>query len=159
MFPARVLVAMDGTAEAVPALEAAVDLSGGTGSELHLVHVVSTVPKMPYPGVAAQKKSAAYLEQRRLGGLRLLEYQAGRANDLGGVVTATHYREGVPEKEVLALARDLDAGIVITGGHKRPWFGRIFGAGFSTRILRRADRPVLVVGQSEPRRGSRHAAA
>ena len=159
MFPAKVLVAMDGTAEAVPALEAAVDLSSGTGSELHIVHVVSTVPMMPYPGVAAQKKSEAYLEQRRLGGLRLLEHQARRARDLGGDVAATHYREGVPEKEVLALARKLDAGIIVTGGQKRPWFERIFGAGFSTKVLRRADRPVLVVGRSEPRRGPQHAAA
>ncbi len=147
MFPTKILVAVDGTPGAVPALEAAVDLSGGTGSELHLVHVVSTVPMMPYPGVAAQKKSGAYLEQRRLGGLRLLDYQAGRANDLGWVVTATHYREGVPEREVLKLGKDLDAGIIITGGQKRPWFERIFGAGFSTKLLRRADRPVLVVGQ------------
>lgn len=154
MFPTKILVAMDGTAEAVPALEAAVDLSSGTGSELHMVHVVSTVPMMPYPSVAAQKKSDAYLEQRRLGGLRLLEYQAGRANDLGWVVAATHYREGVPEREVLKLAEDLDAGIIVTGGHKRPWFERIFGAGFSTRVLRRADRPVLVVG----RRGSQASA-
>ena len=83
MFPAKVLVAMDGSPEAIPALEAAVDLASGTGSELHVVHVVSTVPMMPYPGVAAQKKSDAYLERRRLGGLRLLEYQAGRVRDLG----------------------------------------------------------------------------
>ena len=159
MFPAKVLVAIDGTAEAAPALEAAVDLAGGTGSELHLVHVVSTVPMMPYPGVAGQRKAEAYLEQRRLGGLRLLEYQAGRARDLGWSVAATHYKEGVPEREVLELGKGLDAGIIVTGGQKRPWFARIFGAGFSTKVLRRADRPVLVVGQREPRRGSQHAAA
>ena len=147
MFPAKVLVAVDGSVESVPALEAAVDLSSGTGSELHIVHVVSTVPTMPYPGVAGQKKSEAYLEQRRLGGLRLLEYQARRVRDLGWVVAATHYKEGVPEKEVLKLGEELDAGIIVTGGRKRPWYERIFGAGFSTRVLRRADRPVLVVGQ------------
>lgn len=154
MFPAKILVATDGSAEAVPAVGAAVDLSVGTGSELHIVHVVSTVPILPYPGVAGQRKSEAYLEQRRLGGLRLLEYQAGRARDLGGEVKATHYREGVPEKEVLKLGRDLDAGMIVTGGQKRPWFERIFGAGFSTKVLHRADRPVLVVGQ----RGSRNSA-
>lgn len=151
MFPAKILVAMNGEAEAIPALEAAVDLSGGTGSELHIVHVVSTVPQMPYPGTAAMKKSAAYLERRRLDGLRLLEYQAGRARELGWGVAATHYREGVPEKEVLKLGEELDAGLIVTGGRKRPWFERVFGAGFSTTVLRRADRPVLVVGQ----RGSR----
>ena len=147
VFPAKVLVAMDGSPEAVPALEAAVDLASGTGSELHVVHVVSTVPMMPYPGVAAQKKSDAYLEQRRLGGLRLLEHQAGRVRDLGWAVAATHYREGVPEREVLKLGDELDAGIIVTGGQKRPWFVRIFGRGFSSKVLNRANRPVLVVGK------------
>lgn len=151
MFPAKVLLAVDGSAEAVPALGAAVDLASGTGSELHIVHVVSTVPTMPYPGVRGQEKSEAYLEQRRLGGLRLLEYQSGRVRDLGWAVAATHYREGVPEREVLDLGREIDAGIIVTGGQKRPWFERIFGAGFSTKVLRRADRPVLVVGKGGSR--------
>jgi nucleotide-binding universal stress UspA family protein len=33
------------------------------------------------------------------------------------------------------------------GERRRPWFERIFGAGFSEVVLRRADRPVLVVGR------------
>ena len=146
MFPAKILVAMNGSAEAIPALEAAVDLSSGTGSDLHIVHVVSTVPELPYPGVGTKDKSEALLEQRRLGGFRLLEYQAKRAEDLGGSVAATHYREGSPEKEILKLGGELDAGLIVTGGRKRPWFERIFGAGFSTKVFRRSDRPVLVVG-------------
>ena len=151
MFPTRVLVAINGSAEAIPTLEAAVDLSIGTGSELHIVHVVSTVPELPYPTVGTRNKSEAFLEQRRLGGLRLLEYQTKRVEDLGGSVAAAHYREGTPEKEILKLGGELDAGLIVTGGRRRPWFERIFGAGFSTKVLRRANRPVLVVGQRESR--------
>lgn len=149
MFPAKILVATDGTTEAVPALEAAVDLANGTGSELHVVHVVSMVPELPYPRVAMKERSEAFLEQRRLGGLRLLEHQVGRVEDLGGSVEATHYREGSPEEEVVKLGRELGAGLIVTGGRRRPWFERIFGAGFSTTVLRKANRPVLVVGKQE----------
>ena len=45
MFPTKILVATDGSEEAVPALEAAVELANGTGSELQIVHVVSTKPE------------------------------------------------------------------------------------------------------------------
>ena len=147
MFPESILVATDGTGEAAPAIEAAVDLANGTGSELQLVHVVPTTPELPYPKAMAKERSEAFLEQRRLGGLRLLENQVRRVEDLGGSVAASHYREGSPEKEVLRLGKELDAGLIVTGGHKRPWFERIFGAGFSTTVLRKADRPVLVVGR------------
>jgi nucleotide-binding universal stress UspA family protein len=62
-------------------------------------------------------------------------------------VEASHYREGNPEKEVVKLGREIGAGLIVTGGERRPWFVRIFGSGFSSKVLRKADRPVLVVGK------------
>lgn len=153
MFPAKILVATNGSREAVPAVEAAVDLANGTGSELQVVYVVSTLSGPPYSSVANTERGDAFLEQKRLAGLRLLEDQARRVEELGGSVAASHYREGSPEKEVLKLGKELDAGLIVTGGNRRPWFERLFGAGFSTTVLRKADRPVLVVGE-RGRKGS-----
>jgi nucleotide-binding universal stress UspA family protein len=48
---------------------------------------------------------------------------------------------------VVRLGREIGAGLIVTGGRRRPWFVRIFGPGFSTKILRKADRPVLAVGK------------
>lgn len=149
MFPTRILVATNGSREAEPALEAAVDLASGTGSELEMVYVVSTVTGPPHPSAGAGVSKEAYMERKRLLGFRLLEDQTRRVEDLGGSVAASHYREGKPEKEVVELAREIDAGLLVTGGNRRPWFARIFGAGFSTTVLRKADRPVLVVGKRE----------
>jgi nucleotide-binding universal stress UspA family protein len=147
MFPTRILLATDGSRGASLAMEAAVEVSNGTDSELHVVHVVSTVPELPYPRAVAKERSEAILELRRLHGLRLLEVQARRIEELGGSVATTHYREGKPEKEVILLGRELDVGLIITGGRRRHWFERIFGAGFSEIVSRRADRPVLSVGR------------
>lgn len=58
-----------------------------------------------------------------------------------------HYREGNPEREVVKLGREIGAGLIVTGGRRRPWFVRIFGPGFSTKVFRKADRLVLVVGK------------
>ena len=55
MFPTRILVAVDGFKETSRAVRAAVESAGGTGSELHLVHVVPTEPEWIYLHLAAKE--------------------------------------------------------------------------------------------------------
>jgi nucleotide-binding universal stress UspA family protein len=110
------------------------------------VHVVSTVPELPYPHSSTKERSEALLQWRKLGGLKILDDRVRRIENLGGSVAASHYREGNPEKEIMRLGEELDVGLIVTGGQRRPWFERIFGRGFSERVSRRANRPVLVVG-------------
>jgi nucleotide-binding universal stress UspA family protein len=142
------LLATNGTSEAALAEEAAVELANGTGSELHVVYVVITVLDLPYPRSSAKERSEALLNWRRLGGLKLLDDRVRRIEDLGGSVAASYYREGNADKKLIHLGEELDAGLIMMGGQRRPWFERIlFGAGLSERISRRANRPVLVVGE------------
>ena len=134
------------------ALRAAVELADGTGSELHLVHVVPIEPEPPrtYSWANhswAKERSEAQLESKRLRALQLLDDQARWVEEDGGSVTATHYREGRLEKEVVRLGEEIDAGLIVAGGRGRPWFARVFGAGFSERIFWRTDRPVLILGE------------
>jgi len=152
VFPTKILLATDGSEEAVLAAEASVELANGTGSELHVVYVVSTVPELPYPHAWEKEQYETILELNRLNDLRLLEDLTRWIEALGGDVAASHYREGRPEKEIVLLGEELDAGLIVTGGQRRPWFKRIFGAGFSEIVSWQAGRPVLVVG---PRGGAR----
>lgn len=136
------------------AVRAAVELADGTGSELHLVHVLPIGPESPGPYSWAKERSEAQLELKRLRALELLDGQARRVEEeLGGSVTATHYREGRLEKEVVRLGEEIDAGLIVARGRMRPWFARIFGVGFSEGIFWRTDRPVLIVDE-RGRRGS-----
>jgi nucleotide-binding universal stress UspA family protein len=151
VFPTQILLATNGSPEAVVAEEAAVDLAVGTGSVLHVVFVVNTIPELPYPHAVARERSEALLEAKKLGGLHLLDNRVRRIRELGGDVAASYYREGSPDKEVLRLGEELGVGLIVTGGCRRPWFERIFGRGFSERLLRRASRPVLVVGNMSTR--------
>jgi nucleotide-binding universal stress UspA family protein len=146
IFPTKILLATDGSREASMAEDAALELSNGTGSELHVVHVVSTTPELPYPRSFAKERSEALREWRKLRGLKLLDDRVRRIEDLGGSVAASHYKEGDPQREVIRLGEELDAGLIIMGGHRRSWLERIFGAGFSEKVCRRANRPVLMVG-------------
>jgi len=135
------------------ALQAAVELADGTGSELHLVHVVPIVVERtrPYSWANhswAKERSEAQLEWRKLEGLKLLDDQARRVEEeFGGTLTTTYYREGRPEKEVVRLGDEIDAGLIVTKSQGRPWLERIFGAGFSEGVFWRADRRVLIVGE------------
>ena len=159
MFPAKILVAVDGSKETSLALQAAAELAEGTGSELHLVHVVPIAPQRPYPyswatHSWAKERSEVQLEWKKLRGLELLDAQARHVEEvLWSTVTATHYREGRPEKEVVRLGEEIDAGLIVVGGQGRPWFERIFEADVSEKIFRWADRPVLIVGE-QGRQGS-----
>jgi nucleotide-binding universal stress UspA family protein len=149
MFPTKILLATDGSRETSLAAKAAVELADSTASELHVVHVLHTVLELPYPPRSSAKEhSEALLQRRRLKALKLLDEQVRCIEeDLGGSVTESYYREGRPEKEVIRLGKELDVGLIMTGGQRRLWFERIFGAGFSQIVLRRADRPVLVVNE------------
>ena len=158
MFPTKILLATNGSAEASIAEEAAVELAEGTGSELHVVHVVSMVPELPHPGAATRERSEAVLERRRLRGLALLDARVGRIEGkLGGTVAGSYYREGTPEKAVILLGEELGAGLIVTGGAPRPWFERVFtGLGFSERVSRRAGRPVLVASEATSEKAVRN---
>ena len=127
------------------AAEAAVELVIGTGAELHVMHVVSTAPEMPYPRRFAKERTEALLEAKKLHALTLLDKPVAWIEKIGGKVTGSHYREGKPAEEVIRLSEELDVGLVISGDRQLGWFERAFAKSFSQRVLSRANRPVLVV--------------
>lgn len=153
MFPTKILLATNGSADASVAEEAAVELANGTGSELHVVYVLPRVRELPYPRASLRERSEALLDRRRLRGLGLLEARVRRMEEeLGASVAESYYREGRPEKETVGLGEELEAGLIVTGGERRPWYEKVFcGRGFSEQVSRRAGRPVLVARGSTSR--------
>jgi nucleotide-binding universal stress UspA family protein len=135
----------DGSREATLAAEAAVELVSGTSSELHVVHVVSTAPEMPYPRRFAKERTEALLEAKKLHALTWLDKRVAWIEKIGGKVAGSHYREGKPDEEVIRLGEELDVELVIMGDRSLSWFERAFARSFSERVLSRANRPVLVV--------------
>ena len=127
------------------AAEVAVDLVNGTGSELHVVHVVSTVQEPPYPRRFAKERTEALLEAKKLHALTLLDKRVAWIEKIGGKVAGSHYREGKPDEEIVRLGEELDVGLLITGDRKLGRFARTIARSFSERVLSRANRPVLVV--------------
>ena len=135
----------DGSKESAPAVRTAVELANGTGSELHVVYAISTAPKPPYPRYWERQRSNILRDRKRVAALELLEKKIRQIEELGGVVSGSHYREGKPEEEVVRLAEELEVGLIVAGGREVGRFGSPFATSVSEAVYRRARCAVLVV--------------
>ncbi len=144
MFPTRMLLVTDGSKESAPAARVAVELAKGTGSELHVAHVISTKPQRPYPHRWEKGRREALLDAVRVAALALLEEKVRQVDEMGGAVAGSHYAEGEPEEEVARLAEELSVGLIVTGGRGTEGFGRLFSGGFAEVVFRRARCAVVV---------------
>jgi nucleotide-binding universal stress UspA family protein len=74
-----------------------------------------------------------------------LEAQVEKAKAAGGMVAQSHFRVGRPDHEIVTLAEEIGAGLIVMasrglGGIKRALMGRV-----SSSVVRHAHCPVLVV--------------
>ncbi len=105
-FPAKVLLATDGSEDATLAARVAADLSKKTGSEMHMVHVLPQFPRYAYPGITPEVYSLV-LDETHEKARHLLDSQAKHVADSGGKVAETHVKRGPAIDEILDLAKDL----------------------------------------------------
>lgn len=141
----RILVATDGSPDAASALRAAVDLSNKIGSELHLVHVWRAVPRYSHPSVAVASDSGLYEREAR-------EILFGQLDEVGaaeGVAAAAHLRRGRPADEIVGLADELRAGLVVLGSRGLGPVKRFVMGSVSEGVLGLARCPVLVARGGE----------
>ena len=137
VFPTKILLATDGSEDAVQATEAAADLSNKSGSELHVVHVWHDVPG-PY------RRSFVKRELRRQG-QEILDQQVQKIESAGGTVAQAHLREGRTSDKVIELSEELGVGLLVVGSRGMGTVRRILIGSHSEEIVHRAHVPVLVV--------------
>jgi nucleotide-binding universal stress UspA family protein len=143
-FPTRILLATDGSKDAELAARRAVDLAEETGSELHVVHV-GVVPNFLVEGTRYHeydRKLYEELEQESRELLRKLTWQVKVA---GGNVTRSHLRMGIVALEIVGLARELEADMIVMGCRGRGGIRRAIEGSVSDAVVRQAPCPVLVV--------------
>ncbi len=143
------MLATDGSEESAPAVRTAVELANSTGSELHVVHAISTAPQRPYPRHYERAKSEDILQRKRVAALVLLDEKVKQAEEMGGIVADSHYREGDLVKEVLKVAEELGIGLIITGGQRLDRLRLFWSSSFPMELFRHAKCPVLIVRGSK----------
>ena len=104
-FPIKILTATDGSENATLAVRAAADICRETGSELHLIHAWHKVPSSRFESFVR--------EQLRRDAQRLLDEQAAKVEGTTDVAFTTHLRKGRAAEEILDLAKEIGAGLVV----------------------------------------------
>jgi nucleotide-binding universal stress UspA family protein len=141
LLPVRILLATDGSPDAVLASRAAVDLSTRTGSELHVVHAWHSVPSTRFETfIRAQRHREAE---------ELLTEQASSIRDAGGVVAETCLREGPAVDEILDLAEEVGADLIVLGSRGHGPVERLVVGSISEGVVHHARCPVLVLRGGE----------
>src|ERR671921_46318 len=144
IFPTRILLATDGSEEAELAALRAVDLVDATHSELHVVHVgVAPIFLQSYPGTLGYY--GKLYEQIEEVSRELLRKQSGRVKAAGGTVAGTHLRMGEVALEIVALAEELQADLIVMGSRGLGGVRRALMGSVSDSVVRHAHCPVLVV--------------
>ena len=148
MFPTKILLAADGSPGSDRAARRATSLSKLLDSELHVALIGGGIPPSgtPYgwPPRDAHFESWARETLERETRERL-EEQSRKIRAEGGEVSGAHARVGRPDVEILNLAEELGAGLVVVGSRG---FGRLKRAilgSVSRDVLRHAHCAVLVV--------------
>jgi nucleotide-binding universal stress UspA family protein len=148
VFPTRILLATDGSEEAELAALRAVELAERTDSELHVVHV-GVVPRFleSYPGTLGyERKLYEQIEEESRQRLRELSW---RVKVVGGNVARSHLRMGAVDQEVVALAKELGANLIVMGCRGHRGIRRVIEGSISNGVIRHAPCPVLVVRSYE----------
>ncbi|MDQ3911573.1 MAG: universal stress protein [Actinomycetota bacterium] len=145
IFPTKILLSTDGSEEATLAARSAGDLAGKTGSELHVVYVG---PALEYVGVGPPQIGdipAPTQEQLNAEAREILDAEVEQVKAAGGSVAQAHLGLGKPEREVVDLAEQLSAGLIVIGSRGRGGIRRALLGSVSDSVVRHAHCPVLVV--------------
>ncbi len=144
IFPTRILLATDGSEEAELAAMKAVELADATDSELHVVHI-GVVPTFQesYPGTLGYERGL--YEQIEEESRELLRKQSWQVKVTGGTVAGTHLRMGKVDLEIVALAEEIGADLIVMGSRGLGGLRRALMGSVSDSVVRHAHCPVLVV--------------
>ncbi len=136
-FPTKILLATDGSADATLAAQAAIDMSNGMGSELHIMHAWHSIPTARFESyIRSQLKQEAQ---------EMLTEQVERVKASGGEIAETHLRKGSTVDEILNLAETLDIELIVIGSRGFNPMKRLVLGSVSEGVVHHARCPVLVV--------------
>src|SRR4028118_1353150 len=168
VLPERILLPTDGSKDAVRATEAASDLARMRGAELHVVHVWGEVRGVAAgaarAGAAARARGAGaelhvahvwhdvrgfahdfVKRELRRQGQEILDEQVEKIRASGGEVAKAYLRRGRTSNEVIALCKEIDAGLLVVGSRGLGTVRRILMGSQSEEIVHHARVPVLVL--------------
>jgi nucleotide-binding universal stress UspA family protein len=143
IFPTKILLATDGSREAQLAATTAADLAQRTNSELHVATVGPDLPLYELPDYPARFEDV--LREQRREAKEVLEQQVKKIQESGGTVSESHLREGRADEEIVEVAEEIGAGLIVMGSRGHGRIRRALMGSVSDAVVRHAHCPVTIV--------------
>jgi nucleotide-binding universal stress UspA family protein len=137
----RILVPLDFSAASMQALDYAVELAKQFRAAIHLVHVHPPDEASSVPGAAhllLQSAEAIERLNEELTGIHRKRVEPFCPENC-------HVRGGQPYQEIIALAREIDADLIVLSTHGHSGLKHLLLGSTAERVVRLAPCPVLVV--------------
>ena len=134
----KILYATDFDEVGIHAAHKAAQLAKENNATLHLVHVVEPIPAYAYPGFAGFAEIEVSIHDQAEKSLNDI------AEKLGVDGVHRHLVTGSTKHEVLHLAKELGADLIVTGSHGKHGIALLLGS-TATAILHGAECDVLIV--------------
>ena len=145
VFPTKILLATDGSNEAAMAAEAAAELSKQSGSEIHVSYVLPSPAQLIGHHLYSTEMRESVLGAAEREAETFLKERAEQLGADGGKVAETHLKSGEPDKEILRLAEEIGAGLIVIGSRGLGAVSRALMGSVSESVVRHAHCPVFVV--------------
>jgi nucleotide-binding universal stress UspA family protein len=135
----RVLVAVDLSDSSEATASYAAEIASCFAASLRIVYVYKPVPLCEY----ASETTNTVLEEQRADLQKILE-QLARKLQTSSLICTSAFLVGEPAEQIAALARDIDADLIVTASHHPTFLGRLFHMDEAGLIMHRAPCPVLI---------------
>jgi nucleotide-binding universal stress UspA family protein len=142
----RVLVPLDGSRLAEGILPFILQIASPPDLEVVLVHVVRPIAPQAIEGT--RHFTVDDVAARLRGAREYLAPVTANLRERGGRVT-TDVRHGEPVAEIVAAARETEAGLIAMTTHGRSGFGRLLFGSVAEAVLRQGEIPVLMMRLTE----------
>src|SRR5215211_7073681 len=152
IFPTKILLATDGSVEAKLAARTAADLAEKTRSELHVVYVGGEgfyeTPLVEFSTLEPTWVAREYpdlLSDIERTERELLDEEVEQVEAAGGTVTQVHLGMGKAAPEIVVVAEEIEAGLIVMGSTGQGGVRRALLGSVSESVVKHAHCPVLVV--------------
>lgn len=146
----NILVPTDFSDRSATAVQYASDLAATTGARLHIVHVDDLVD---FAAMSAAEGVYVYDTPERT--QRALKAKLAKVKPTRAKVPFSHhFIQGVPSAQIVALADELPAEMIVMSSHGRSGLSRVLMGSVAENVLRHAKCPVLIVKQAAAQKGT-----
>ena len=135
----KILVGVDGSANAFESVSIAAQIAAKFGAKLALVHVIDVRGVISYEGVATL--DLASLQRENINAL----FAAATRHASACPPSERFMLQGSPGLEVCSCAKDWGADLIVVGSHGRTGVPRLLLGSTAELVVRHAPCPVLVI--------------